>query len=138
VSEQDDQTTVTELFADEVEAPTWPADAPEMRSLLTLPRRERAHLMRLYADVLPKFDELTKQQAALSRRKTDPKPAEIARLSAHNAELAADVQDMMRLAATDAEVFDGWAAGLDDVDLISACAVWLRVTQGPEASRSAS
>lgn len=138
MSEQDDTPTVTEMFADEASAPAWPADAPEMRPLLTLGRRDRAKLTRMYAELLPKLEQLSKQQAALSRRKTDPKPADLMRFSAFNTELAADVEDLMRVAAVDAEVFESWAASLDDVDLISACMVWLKVSQGPEGSRSAS
>lgn len=65
--------SVTERLAEEVAAETgWPADAPPLKPLLTLSRRERAAVVRQFGTIMPKLHELERTAQAQVQVVEDP------------------------------------------------------------------
>lgn len=119
-----------------------PEGCPDFRPLVALPRRARAEYMRA-VDVLVTKSRSNPDVVAMSG--DTPEEAEqrvlaspsMLRIQADLAEMAADVEDVLRIVAVDAVAFDAWAGRATDDSVMQAFS-WFQNSQGDAGNASAS
>lgn len=117
--------TKTEELAAEATPVEKPEGSPGLYPFISLPRRSRSKFLRAFDTVSEKQDALD----ALADENGEVSLADSATLY----DVLADIEDLLRVASTDGEVFDAWAAGASDADLMSLFAWYMERFQVGEA-----
>lgn len=139
------KSSAVDELADDANPPEYPDGAPLLKPYLQIrPRSQRAEFKRRYAefaDMQKRMQELQAEQQRLADDDSDDvspvRNAERMRLWADMDDYYQKMDDLMRLAAVNAEAYTEWSDEVDDGGLAEVFTVFARRSQPGEASSSA-
>lgn len=135
---EDEQPSTTDQLAEDAVPPEFAPGTPEfLVPLAVKPRSRRAEFKRLYAEVIERYESVSKYRE-LVEAKDEPPVSEQMRISADLDLVAQAIDDVLRFVAVDQDAYAAWSDDVSDDELMKAFNTYQKRAQPGEASSSTS
>lgn len=131
----DAKPSAVDALQDDAAPAQMPEGAPEFRSYLRLPFRKRARFYRSFASLQDKQEQVSKLDRKQKTKKGLTKE-EMADAAGQFYEVLGEMEDLLRIAAVDPEVFETWMENVEDEEFQRTFSAYVQWSQPGEASSS--